>query len=385
MIVGLGNPGPGYVETPHNVGFKVADELARRWDLGKPKKKFNAELFEGRTRPGGPRIAMLKPQTFMNEAGRSAGPARGSFKLELDRVLVLHDEIDLPFGDIRSRLGGGLAGHNGLKSLKREFGAPDFHRVRIGVGRPDSTDPEIVASYVLGRWRQPSTDVADLISARQTRPSASSSSSRLLYAITYGRMPPREWDASSYDRVSDPQLAMARDVIDRLDLRGDERVLDAGCGTGRVTELLAARAGTVIAVDGSAAMVEQTRARRDSTPSSSDLVELELDEPVDAILSTATFHWIEDHDRLFARLHAALKPGGRLAAQCGGAGNIANVQAAIDAVDEPAFRGWAGPWNYATPEETARAAARRRLHRRLDVAAAVAGRARRTRTSTSRP
>ena len=164
MIVGLGNPGPGYVETPHNVGFKVADELARRWDLGKPKKKFNAELFEGRTRPGGPRIAMLKPQTFMNEAGRSAGPARGSFKLELDRVLVLHDEIDLPFGDIRTRLGGGLAGHNGLKSLKREFGAPDFHRVRIGVGRPDSTDPEIVASYVLGRWRQPSADVADLIS-----------------------------------------------------------------------------------------------------------------------------------------------------------------------------------------------------------------------------
>ena len=164
LIVGLGNPGPGYVETPHNVGFKVAEELARRWDLGKPKKKFNAELFEGRTRPGGPRVALLKPQTFMNEAGRAAGPARGSFKLDLDRVLVLHDEIDLPFGDIRSRLGGGLAGHNGLKSLKREFGAPDFHRVRIGVGRPDSTDPEIVAAYVLGRWRQPTADVADLIS-----------------------------------------------------------------------------------------------------------------------------------------------------------------------------------------------------------------------------
>ena len=150
------------METPHNVGFKVADELARRWDLGKPKKKFNAELFEGRTRPGGPRVAMLKPQTFMNEAGRSAGPARGSFKLDLDRVLVLHDEIDLPFGDIRTRLGGGLAGHNGLKSLKREFGAPDFHRVRIGVGRPDSTDPEIVASLrarplapAVGRGRGP--------------------------------------------------------------------------------------------------------------------------------------------------------------------------------------------------------------------------------------
>jgi peptidyl-tRNA hydrolase, PTH1 family len=100
----------------------------------------------------------------MNEAGRSAGPARGSFKLELDQVLVLHDEIDLPFGEIRTRLGGGLAGHNGLKSLKREMGAAEFHRVRIGVGRPDSSDPDIVAAYVLGKWRQPGAAVADLIS-----------------------------------------------------------------------------------------------------------------------------------------------------------------------------------------------------------------------------
>jgi PTH1 family peptidyl-tRNA hydrolase len=145
------------------VGFKVADELARRWELPRAKKKFAGELAEGRTLPGGPRIALLKPQTYMNEAGRSAGPARGSFKLDLDHVLVLHDEIDLPFGEIRSRLGGGLAGHNGLKSLKREFGAAEFHRVRIGVGRPDSTDPEIVAAYVLGRWRQSSAEVADLI------------------------------------------------------------------------------------------------------------------------------------------------------------------------------------------------------------------------------
>jgi PTH1 family peptidyl-tRNA hydrolase len=161
--VGLGNPGPGYAETPHNVGFKVADALARRWDLPKAKKKYAGELSEGRTRPGGPRIAVLKPQTYMNEAGRSVGPARGSFHLDLDRLLVLHDEIDLPFGEIRVRLGGGLAGHNGLKSLKRELGGADFHRVRIGVGRPDSTDPDIVAAYVLGKWRQPSGDVAALI------------------------------------------------------------------------------------------------------------------------------------------------------------------------------------------------------------------------------
>jgi trans-aconitate 2-methyltransferase len=168
-------------------------------------------------------------------------------------------------------------------------------------------------------------------------------------------MPPREWDATSYDRMSDPQLAMARDVIDRLDLRGDERVLDAGCGTGRVTEVLARRVpdGSVIAVDGSQKMVDETR-KRGITAFRADLAELELDEPVDAILSTATFHWIADHERLFARLHAALRPGGRMSVQCGGAGNVANVQAAIDAVDHPALRGWEGPWNFAAPDETTR-------------------------------
>jgi peptidyl-tRNA hydrolase, PTH1 family len=106
---------------------------------------------------------VLRPQTYMNEAGRSVGPARGSFKLCLDRLVVVHDEIDLPFGDIRARLGGGLAGHNGLKSLKRDLGGADFHRVRVGVGRPDSTDPDIVAAYVLGKWRQSRAEVADLV------------------------------------------------------------------------------------------------------------------------------------------------------------------------------------------------------------------------------
>jgi PTH1 family peptidyl-tRNA hydrolase len=104
----------------------------------------------------------------MNESGRSAGPARGAYRLELDRILVLHDEIDLPFGEVRSRLGGGLAGHNGLKSLRRELGAPDFHRVRIGVGRPDSTDPDIVAAYVLGSWRQSAAEVAELVDRAAT-------------------------------------------------------------------------------------------------------------------------------------------------------------------------------------------------------------------------
>ena len=163
LIVGLGNPGPSYANSPHNVGFLVARELIERWGLGKPKAKFAGELAEGRTGPGGARVAVLQPQTFMNESGRSAGPARGAYRLELDHVVAVHDEIDLPFGDIRTRLGGGLAGHNGLKSLKRELGSPDFQRVRVGVGRPDSTDPEVVSAYVLGAWRQPRADVGDLV------------------------------------------------------------------------------------------------------------------------------------------------------------------------------------------------------------------------------
>jgi trans-aconitate 2-methyltransferase len=170
-------------------------------------------------------------------------------------------------------------------------------------------------------------------------------------------MPPREWNAASYDRLSDPQLTMARDVIDRLDLRGDERVLDAGCGSGRVTEGLLERVphGHVVAVDGSQAMVEQARERLGDRVEAfaCDLLDLQLPEPVDAVLSTATFHWIGDHARLFERLFATLRPGGRLAAQCGGHGNIGNVVEAIEAVDHPALRGWAGPWNYATPSETA--------------------------------
>ena len=163
LVVGLGNPGREYAGTRHNIGFEIADELARRWDMPRAKAKFNGRLTEGRTGPGGPRVALLIPQTYMNEAGRSVGPARGSFKVPLERVLVLHDEIDLPFGRIETRVGGGLAGHNGLKSLKRELGSGDFARVRAGVGRPDSTDPEIVSAHVLGRFREPKTEVDDLI------------------------------------------------------------------------------------------------------------------------------------------------------------------------------------------------------------------------------
>jgi PTH1 family peptidyl-tRNA hydrolase len=144
----------------------------RRWDLGKAKDRFRARIVEGRV--GGvaatgelgqvaQRVAVLCPQTFMNDAGRSVGPARGAYKLPLERVLVVHDEIDLPFGEVRTRVGGGLAGHNGLKSLKRELGSAEFARVRVGVGRPDSTDPEIVSAHVLGRFREDPQDVAALV------------------------------------------------------------------------------------------------------------------------------------------------------------------------------------------------------------------------------
>jgi peptidyl-tRNA hydrolase, PTH1 family len=163
LIVGLGNPGQEHAGTRHNIGFEIGAELSRRWDLPRAKKKFGGQIAEGRTRPGGPRVAILLPQTYMNASGDSAGPARGSLKAPLDRVIALHDEIDLPFGEVQSRLGGGLAGHNGLKSLKRGLGSADFWRVRVGVGRPDSTDPEIVSAYVLGRFREPREEVEVLV------------------------------------------------------------------------------------------------------------------------------------------------------------------------------------------------------------------------------
>jgi peptidyl-tRNA hydrolase, PTH1 family len=170
FIVGLGNPGPEHARDRHNVGFDVGRELARRWDLGKPRSKYKGELWEGRTGPGGPRVAILLPMTYMNAVGDSAGPARGALKVDLERIVVLHDEIDIPFGEIRVREGGGLAGHNGLKSLKRGFGSEKFWRVRIGVGRPagGTTDPEIIAAWVLGKFREPAAEVEDLVDRAAT-------------------------------------------------------------------------------------------------------------------------------------------------------------------------------------------------------------------------
>jgi len=179
-------------------------------------------------------------------------------------------------------------------------------------------------------------------------------------------MPPRDWDATTYERLAGPMTAMGTEVLDRLVLGGDETVLDAGCGTGNVTRLLVERLprGRVIAVDASPSMVQQARALLPPGVDvrQADLLELALDPPVDAILSTATFHWVPDHERLCANLYAALKPGGRLVAQCGGHGNVADVkQAGLEVAREAPyaehFDGWATDWVFATPQEM-----ERRLH-----------------------
>ncbi|HTD58251.1 MAG TPA: methyltransferase domain-containing protein, partial [Solirubrobacteraceae bacterium] len=171
----------------------------------------------------------------------------------------------------------------------------------------------------------------------------------------------RDWDGATYDRISAPMEALGREVLARLDLTGDEFVLDAGCGSGRITEALLEQLprGRVIGVDQSASMVDAARQRLGPGVDLRviDLLELELEEPLDAILSTATFHWISDHDLLFRRLRAALRSGGRIAAQCGGEGNITILRGKVAPLLslEPYaehFEDWRPPWNYASPDDT---------------------------------
>ena len=166
----------------------------------------------------------------------------------------------------------------------------------------------------------------------------------------------RDWDAATYDRVSSPQVEWAGPVLDRLELRGDETVLDAGCGSGRVTEMLIERVrdGKVIAVDSSPAMVAKAREAIGDRAQVllQDLAELRVQEPIDAIFSNAVFHWVLDHKRLFTRLFEALRPGGRLEAQCGGAGNVKTFHEAVSQLaDRPPFseffQDWSGPWHFA--------------------------------------
>jgi trans-aconitate 2-methyltransferase len=175
----------------------------------------------------------------------------------------------------------------------------------------------------------------------------------------------REWDAGEYEKLSAPQTRWGVEVLERIDSRGDEAAIDAGCGTGRVTELLLAKLpqGSVLAIDGSRAMVEAARRRFAGEPrvrvECQDLLSLEVEEPVDLIFSTATFHWIWDHDRLFENLARAIKPGGRLVAQCGGEGNISRAtRATKETMEEERFLdyfvGWEDGKYYADARTTAR-------------------------------
>jgi PTH1 family peptidyl-tRNA hydrolase len=159
LVAGLGNPGREYAATRHNVGFMVADDLARRLG-GSWRAKFSGDLAE--VRLDGLRLALLKPQTFMNESGRSVGAAVRFFKVEPEDLLVVHDEVDLEPGRLQVRLGGGLAGHNGLRSVAQHVGTPDFARLRIGVGRPERGDPRPVADFVLSEF-PPELEVESLV------------------------------------------------------------------------------------------------------------------------------------------------------------------------------------------------------------------------------
>jgi trans-aconitate 2-methyltransferase len=172
---------------------------------------------------------------------------------------------------------------------------------------------------------------------------------------------PTDWDAETYERISDPQFGWGIEVLARLELAGDETVLDAGCGSGRVTAKLLERLprGGVIAVDASPSMLEKARESLGDRVaySQQDLAELRVEEPVDVVFSTATFHWIPDHERLFRHIHAALAPGGRLHAQCGGAGNVRrHAEAILEVTQREEFARYFQEmdviWNFATPEET---------------------------------
>jgi PTH1 family peptidyl-tRNA hydrolase len=159
LVAGLGNPGREYADTRHNVGFMVAEELARRHG-GSWRAKFSGDLAEMRL--DGLRLAVLKPQTYMNESGRSVGAAARFFKVEPEALLVVHDEVDLEPGRLQARLGGGLAGHNGLRSVAQHLGTSEFARLRIGVGRPERGDPRPVADFVLSPF-SPEVDLEGLV------------------------------------------------------------------------------------------------------------------------------------------------------------------------------------------------------------------------------
>jgi len=159
LVVGLGNPGREYAQNRHNVGWMVVDELARRHG-GSFRGKFSGQLAE--VRDGDLRLGLLKPELFMNESGRSVAPAARFFKVPLEQLLVVHDEGDLDLGRLQARAGGGLAGHNGLRSIAQQLGTQDFLRLRVGVGRPERGDPRPLADYVLSNF-EPHDDAETIV------------------------------------------------------------------------------------------------------------------------------------------------------------------------------------------------------------------------------
>jgi peptidyl-tRNA hydrolase, PTH1 family len=161
LVVGLGNPGREYARNRHNVGWLVVDELARRHE-GTWRSKFNGRVAE--VRIDGHKVALLKPETYMNESGRSVQAAARFFKVEPDAILVVHDEGDFDLGRLQARKGGGLAGHNGLRSIAQQLGTSDFLRLRIGVGRPERGDPRPLADYVLSDF-EPHDDADRLVAS----------------------------------------------------------------------------------------------------------------------------------------------------------------------------------------------------------------------------
>ena len=162
LIVGLGNPGPTYEGTRHNVGYQVVELLARRHGFPRAKRGFDGRCAEGAV--GGRPVFLLQPTTFMNDSGRSVAAALRAVKVPLDHVLVVHDHIDLPFGKLRLVEGGGSGGHNGLKSITGLIGS-DYARLRVGVDRPASYDPDVVAGWVLSRFPESKQDVESLVEA----------------------------------------------------------------------------------------------------------------------------------------------------------------------------------------------------------------------------
>lgn len=159
LVVGLGNPGRRHEHDRHNVGFMVVDEVARRHEA-RFRSKFSGSIAE--VRVGDSKLGLLQPATYMNESGRSVQPAAAFYKVPVDQVLVVHDEVDLEFGRLQARLGGGLAGHNGLRSIAGRLGGPDFLRLRVGIGRPGRGDPRDVADFVLSGFA-PEEDAGGLV------------------------------------------------------------------------------------------------------------------------------------------------------------------------------------------------------------------------------